>query len=215
MPSILYFHGFASSPNSAKVRALRELLAGDGIELNTPDLNAPSFEQLDFEAMIERGVAAGRAIPPDAVVGSSLGALVALEIVRRAFVKPLVLIAPALGVADQWLSRIPAGDPISVYNYAREHDAPIHRAFFEQMHSVAADRDPPPVRVTVIMGRNDESVPFDRVASVWRRWEASGKLAAGSRFIEIANGDHGLTSFADTIATEIRRAVESASDMLR
>ena len=83
MRSILYLHGFASGPNSAKVRALRALLAPDGIELNAPDLNAPSFEKLDFEANVRRATDAGRAIPPSAIVGSSLGALIALEVVRR------------------------------------------------------------------------------------------------------------------------------------
>src|SRR5205823_4465871 len=35
--SVLYFHGFAWSPASAKITALRPLLAPHGIELNTPD----------------------------------------------------------------------------------------------------------------------------------------------------------------------------------
>ena len=214
MPSILYLHGFASSPYSAKVRALRALLAPDGIELNAPDLNAPCFERLDFEAVVQRAVDAGRSIPPAAVVGSSLGALVALEVVRRRIEKPLVLIAPALGVADQWITRLPPGDPIRVYNHAREQDAPIHRAFFEQVARVDSDRNSPAVPVTLIMGRNDESVPFDRVAAVWKRWEASGKLAEGSRFVEIAAGDHGLTAFADILADAIREAVQRGSDML-
>lgn len=196
------------------MQALRGLLAPDGIELNTPDLNVPSFEKLDFAAMVERGLEAGRAIPPAAVVGSSLGALVALGVVQRGIEKPLVLIAPALGVSDQWIRRLPPGDPINVYNHARERDAPIHRAFFETMASIAVDAAPPSVPVTAIMGRNDESVPFDLVESVWKRWQASGRLAAGSHFVEIAAGDHGLTAFADVIAREIRQAVARGSDML-
>lgn len=214
MPSILYLHGFASSPNSAKVRALRALLAPDGIELNAPDLNAPSFEKLDFEANVQRAVEAGRVIPPSAIVGSSLGALIALEVVRRGIRKPLVLLAPALGVVDQWITRIPEGDPVVVYNHARERDTPIHRAFFEQMQHVDSDRNNPPVPVTLIMGRKDESVPFDRVAAVWKQWQDSGHLAVGSRFVEIAEGDHGLTAFADILAREIRQAVQRGSGML-
>lgn len=214
VPSVLYLHGFASGPGSAKVQALRALLAADGIELNAPDLNAPSFANLDFGAVVSVALEAGRAHPPAAVVGSSLGSLAALEVVRRGIAKPLVLLAPALGVADQWIERLPAGDPISVYNHAQEHDAWIHRAFFEQMARVDSDRDAPRVPVTVIMGRNDESVPFERVAAVWRRWEKSGRLAAGSRFVEIPNGDHGLTAFAGEIAREIRKAVAYGSGML-
>ena len=79
MTSVLYFHGFASSPGSAKITALRPLLAPHGIELNAPDLNVPSFERLDFDAVVEHAPSRPRApTPPRAMVGSSLGALVAL-----------------------------------------------------------------------------------------------------------------------------------------
>src|SRR4051812_8058343 len=39
--NVLHFHGFASSPASAKITALRPILERDGIELVTPDLNVP------------------------------------------------------------------------------------------------------------------------------------------------------------------------------
>ncbi|MGZ8812292.1 MAG: YqiA/YcfP family alpha/beta fold hydrolase, partial [Thermoanaerobaculia bacterium] len=56
---VLYFHGFASSPASAKITALRPILERDGIELVTPDLNVPSFEKLDWDAVVRLGVARG------------------------------------------------------------------------------------------------------------------------------------------------------------
>jgi predicted esterase YcpF (UPF0227 family) len=202
MTSVLYFHGFASSPASAKISLLRPLLDPHEIDLNTPDLNAPSFERLDWNAMIERALAAARERPQRAIVGSSLGSLVALEVVRRGVVAPLILIAPALGIADRWKTRLPPGDPIVTFNHARGENAPIHRAFFEQMFDVRIDEEPPASRVVAIMGRNDETVPFDRVAATWKRWESRG-LAPGSKFIEIADGDHGLTKYADVIAREI------------
>jgi uncharacterized protein len=206
MISVLYFHGFASSPASAKITALRPLLAPHGIELNTPDLNAPSFESLDWNAMVARALNAAREHPPRAIVGSSLGSLVALEIVRRLANEgagaPLVLIAPALGIADRWKTKLPDGDPIVVFNHALSANAPIHRAFFEQMFDVRIDDEPPPVRVVVIMGTNDDTVPFDLVQKTWQRWESRG-LAAGSKFITIDQGDHGLTAYADVIEREI------------
>ena len=207
MHSVLYFHGFASSPNSEKVRNIRELMVTRGIEIHAPDMNAPSFEKLDFEAMVARALEAAAARPPDAIVGSSLGALVALEIVRRGVRKPLVLIAPAIGVVQFWLGRIADGDPVEVYNYARGAMAPIHRAWFEKIGTVEPDRQPPAVPVTVIMGRHDESVPFDRVEGVWNRWKESGALVPGSRFLEIEEGDHGLVAYADRIADAIASQV--------
>lgn len=208
MPSVLYFHGFASSPASAKITALRPLLAPDGIELNTPDLNVPSFEQLDFEAVVEHALVCSRNTPPRALVGSSLGALIALAVAQRGVHVPLVLIAPALGVAQRWQTKLPDGDPVIVFNYARNADAPIHRRFFEQMANLYIDQQPPPARVTAIMGRQDETVPFDVVEETWQQWEASGRLMAGSRLIVLEEGDHGLVSHADVIRTAI---VEAAS----
>lgn len=181
---------------------MRTLLAPD-VALTTPDLNVPSFAQLDFDAMASLGVEEGRRIAPSVIVGSSLGALVALEVVRRGVVAPLVLIAPALGFAQRWRTKLPAGDPIEVFNHALGRNAPIHRAFFERMADLDVDRDPPPVPVTIFMGTNDESVPFDQVWQTWRGW--TGRVAYGSRFMEIAGADHGLTAHVELIAHEIRQ----------
>lgn len=208
---MLYFHGFASSPASAKITALRPLLAPDGIELNAPDLNVPSFEKLDFDAVVEHALATARATPPGAMVGSSLGALIALATAQRGVHVPLVLIAPALGVARRWQTKIPDGDPIMTFNYARNADAPIHRHFFEQMTRLHVDDEPPPSRVTVLMGRKDETVPFDVVEETWRKWEASGRLATGSRFLVLEEGDHSLVADAEAIRGAIRDAVETTA----
>ena len=205
MIPILYFHGFASSPASAKITALRPLLEPDGIELNTPDLNIPSFEQLDFDAIVAFARELARREPPRAMVGSSMGALIALSLAHDVDV-PLVLIAPALGIAARWKDHIPDGDPVMMFNYARGEKAPIHRAFFEQVGELHVDDEPPPSRVTVIMGRQDETVPFDVVGETWERWRASGKLARGSKFVELAEGDHGLVAHADAIREAIVEA---------
>jgi len=204
MKRLLYFHGFASSPASAKITAIRPMLAPD-IELVTPDLNVPSFELLDWNAIIDHVVDVAREQPPDLIAGSSLGALVALSIASRGIVAPMVLIAPALGIADRWRTQLPDGDPILVFNHTRKVEVPIHRKFFEQMFDVRVDSEPPPSRVTVIMGRNDESVPFELVHDTWQRWVASGRLVDGSKFIEVPDGDHGLTSEAGLIVREIRQ----------
>lgn len=209
MIPILYLHGFASSPRSSKIALLRPLLEARGIAMTTPDLNVPSFAELDFDAVATHAFQEGKRITPRAIVGSSLGSLVALEVARRGIDVPLVLIAPALGVSDQWMSRIPDGDPIMVFNHASEGQEPIHRAFFAEMATVDADREPPRNRVTVIMGRNDESVPFARVERTWSAWKSSGKLVSGSKFIEIPDGDHGLTGSVSLIASEIELATRS------
>src|SRR5689334_21800079 len=133
--NVLYFHGFASSPKSEKLVALKKLLAPD-FAVNSPDMNVPSFERLEFESMVELALREAGRTPPDVIVGSSLGSLVALEIVRRGVLAPLVLIAPAVGIGDRWGSRLPAGDPVEVFNHATKSKAKIHRAFFDRMNAI-------------------------------------------------------------------------------
>lgn len=203
--NVLYLHGFASSPQSAKILLLRPLLVPFDVELDTPDLNVPSFEKLDFPSMAGRAIEHAERHRPDAIAGSSLGALVALAIARQGFPVPLVLLAPALGIGERWKTRLPEGDPVVVWNHARNAETPIHRRFFDQMNDLAVDRDPPPARTTVVMGRHDETVPFDLVEETWQRWEKAG-LAKGSRFITLDEGDHGLTAYGGIIAQAIADA---------
>jgi pimeloyl-ACP methyl ester carboxylesterase len=178
---------------------LRPLLEPHGIELDTPDLNVPSFAELDWNAMVDLALSRARTNPPAVLAGSSLGALVALEVARRGVGVPLVLIAPAIGVGARWKTRLPEGDPVTVWNHALNANAPIHRAFFGQMNDVDADAQPPSTRVIVFMGRRDETVPFELVEETWQRWESAG-LAPGSRFVVFDEGDHGLTAYVDQIA---------------
>ena len=202
-PTVLYLHGFASSPAGRKVTLLRGLLEPRGYVVAAPDLNAPSFEKLDFQAMIDAALAAAASEAPVAIVGSSLGALVALAASKRGVAAPLLLLAPALGFGQRWTLGLPQGDPLGFFHHGFGEERPIHRKFFESMASLNVERDPPEARVTVIMGRKDESVPFQIVESVWCEWVASGKLAAGARFVEIPEGDHGLVDFVAQIAGEI------------
>lgn len=209
-PRVLYFHGFASSPRSAKIAALRPLLATRDVELIAPDLNVPSFEQLDFDAVVAEAARVALASAPRVLVGSSLGALVALGVARRGSALPMVLIAPALGVARRWSERMPDSDPVLVFNHARGNEVPIHRKFFEQMASLNIDDAPPPSRVVAVMGREDETVPFSIVRETWDRWKRCG-LAAESRLIEVPHGDHSLLTETTRIAELILELVQDTA----
>ena len=78
--SIVYLHGFASSPRSSKARFVGERAAAAGLPFQCPDLNAPDFRSLTVSRMIEQATAAVEGLPdPVALVGSSLGAFVAVH----------------------------------------------------------------------------------------------------------------------------------------
>ena len=130
---------------------------------------------------------------PSVAVGSSLGALVALAAAKQgALTAPLVLVAPALGFGRRWIENAAPGDPVRFYHYGQGKELEVHRHFFQQMAENTIERDPPPQKVVVIMGEQDESVPFAGVVEAWKRWESSGRLAPGSRFVSVPGGDHGL-----------------------
>ena len=207
MRTVLYLHGFASSPSGRKITLLRETLPPTEYRLVAPDLNKPSFEKLDFDAIVDEALAAAKREHPDVVVGSSLGALVALAASRRGLDAPLVLIAPALAFGPRWLEKLAPGDPVRFFHHGQGRELEIHRRFFEQMAQSKADREAPPQRVAILMGAHDESVPFAGVSETWQRWEASGQLAKGSSFTAIPNGDHGLVDHVGLIADAIRTSL--------
>ena len=205
MRTVLYLHGFASSPEGRKVTLLRETLEPEGYRVVAPDLNRPSFEKLDFHAMVGEATRAATKEKPDVAVGSSLGALVALAAASAgSLTAPLVLVAPAMGFGRRWIDKAAPGDPVRFYHYGQGRELEVHRHFFQQMADSAIDDAPPPQRVVVVMGEEDESVPYAGVVEAWNRWEASGRLAAGSRFVSIPGGDHGLIGSVGQIAEIIR-----------
>lgn len=206
MGPLLYLHGLASSPKGRKAALLADRFSGDGIGVLAPDLNLPSFQLLSFDAMVGEALRAIEAARPRVVVGSSLGALVALASAARlgSAGPPLVLVAPALGFAGRWKSKLPEGDPLEMWHHGEERNLPIHRAFFEGMAGVAVDLEPPPVPVSAVMGTLDESVPFEQVAETWGLWERSGRLAPGSRLHVVEGGDHGLLAAGDAIEAAVR-----------
>jgi pimeloyl-ACP methyl ester carboxylesterase len=207
---ILYLHGFASSPAGRKISALKDLLEPLGFEIVAPDLNIPSFRRLDFDAIVRLALWEAKRHSPAVVVGSSLGALAALEVSRRGVAAPLLLIAPAVGFGKRWVEKLPPGDPLSFFHHGERRELPIHRRFFAQLAALETDLSPPPVPFTVVMGSRDESVPVELVRKVWESWKESASLAPGSRLIEIEGGDHGLVDHIRPISGEIVRLASDA-----
>ncbi|HYK42869.1 MAG TPA: YqiA/YcfP family alpha/beta fold hydrolase [Thermoanaerobaculia bacterium] len=203
LKNVLYLHGFASSPRGRKVEALRELLAPAGLRVVAPDLNIPSFQKLDFKGMSRMAFWEAKKHMPAVIVGSSLGAMVALDVARIAPAPALVLIAPAIAFGARWTEKLPAGESVPFFHHGEGRELPIHRRFFEQMAALDVDSRPPSMPVTIVMGENDESVPFEGVRAAWESWERSGGLAPRSRFVAIPGGDHGLVDHVERIRDEV------------
>ena len=105
---VIYLHGFASSPASSKALRFERELARHGVSFACPDFNQPTFEELTVTRMLGQTRDAVRASnrSPIALIGSSLGAFVALHAAAqdRASDAPridrLLLLAPALDLRD-------------------------------------------------------------------------------------------------------------------
>ena len=117
---VLYLHGFASSPASSKAEFLATHFARYGLTLHCPDLNVPDFSTLTTTRMITevRNVLEGLAPAPVVLIGSSLGAFVALHLAEHSRprdgltdtgthpIERLVLLAPAFDFGSDRMSKL-------------------------------------------------------------------------------------------------------------
>lgn len=207
MTSIIYLHGFASSPGSSKAQDMaRRFELHYGLTLRIPDLNVPSFEELTLSAMLRRVAAEVRDCPPGPVylIGSSMGGLAALHFVdtyratEGGRVNRLLLLAPAFDfmdnrrqqdaeMLDQWRS---AGQ-LHFFNYATGDERPVHYGLIEDVqrydsYSVTVD-----MPVLIFHGQRDASVSIDQ----------SRRFAADRPNVELheVDSDHQLLDQVDVI----------------
>ena len=82
---VVYLHGIPSSPDSSKAQRFKRELEARGVSFSCPDFNEPAFETLTTTRMLHQTMAAIAAAPagPVALIGSSLGAFVAVLAVAR------------------------------------------------------------------------------------------------------------------------------------
>jgi pimeloyl-ACP methyl ester carboxylesterase len=167
---VIYLHGFASSPGSSKAERFARELAARGVGYSCPDFNEPSFETLTVTRMLDQTrEVVEKAEGPVALVGSSLGAFVAVHAADRdqtGKINRLVLLAPALDFGgnrlrqlgehgiEEWRRR----GKLSVFHYAMNEPRDVGFALYED----AARYDAITLRlkqpILVFQGRHDASV---------------------------------------------------------
>jgi alpha-beta hydrolase superfamily lysophospholipase len=206
-PRWLYLHGFASSPDSKKGRAVAEHYGRRGVAVERLDLRRPSFEHLRLSSMIDHvrdriGDEHDRAV----IFGSSLGGLTACRVAERdARACALVLLAPAFGLAQGWRAHL--GDEgwnawrtsgwLEVRDHATGEKARVDHGFVEEIERMdARDRGLPDARVPtlIVHGVHDDTVDVER-----SRVFARGKRHV--RLVEVDDG-HELVASLDRILAE-------------
>jgi hypothetical protein len=204
---VLYLHGFASSPQSSKARRFAAELTALGIGFSCPDLNQPAFETLTVTRMLAQthDVIAAAGSGPVAIVGSSLGAFVAVHAADRdttGAVDRLVLLAPAFDFGGNRLRQI--GDhgidewrrrgALSVFHYAWNEPRDVGFALYEDAAAYDAFALGNPRPTLIVQGSRDASVDPASVV----RW-AESRPAVDLRIVD---DEHQLTASMEMIWAE-------------
>ena len=172
---ILYLHGFASSPRSAKAKFFKDMLSKEGLSLEIPALDGCDFEHLTITGQLHiiQTVAANDQV---VLIGSSLGGyLAALHAARNPQVLRLILLAPAFCFHNLWLSSVgperlgiwKATGMAPIFHYGERREVPLSYQLIED----AAGYEPWPdfrQRALIFHGNRDTSVPVEYSAEFVR-----------------------------------------------
>lgn len=212
----IYLHGFASSPNSAKARYIRDRFAECNIKVNVPDLNFGDFSHLTITRQIHQVASiisadgqedteqSPRQPAPVTLIGSSLGGLTAAHIAQQyPQVQRLILLAPAFGFLSHWLSQLGNAQVqrwqkekyFMVYHYGEERSLPLCYDFVTDATQYQEEVLQRPISTLIMHGKNDEVIPI----------QASRDFAKSRPWVELVEleSDHALAN----VITEIWQAI--------
>ena len=209
--SVLYLHGFASSPASSKAQRFKRELEARGVAFVCPDLNQPEFETLTASRMLAQVDRVLDALPvgPTAIVGSSLGGFVALHAAardwrrERAGVAPrvdrLILLAPAVEFGggrlrtfgDHDVAEWRRAGSVEMFHHGEGRPRRIGFSLYEDAAAYDAFALHLDLPILVFQGRRDDTVSPAAVAA----W-AAGRPNVDLRLLD---DDHQLTASLDLI----------------
>ncbi len=192
-PTLIYLHGFRSSPGSVKaqilVRAVAALPAATRPRLFVPALATEPAAAVDgVAALIEREVRS----PADALtlVGSSLGGFYATHLAER-FGARAVLINPAIRPYEDLAPY--AGTQTNLYTGEAFEVIEEH---FAQLRALAVARITRPERYLLLVRSGDEVLDWREAVAFYR---GAWQYVAGG-------GDHGWAEFAAELPSVLRFA---------
>jgi uncharacterized protein len=194
VPTIVYLHGFRSSPQSAKAKCLMRGVTALP-EVRRPRLYVPALAPDPTEAIAtvadwidrEVGASAQRDLT---LVGSSLGGFYATHLAER-FGARAALINPAIRPHED-LQRY-AGTQRNMHT---GEVFELSHSHFERLRSLAIARITRPERYLLLVRRGDEVLD----------WRAAVAHYAGANQYVLGGGDHGWTDFDDEIDMLLRFA---------
>jgi len=198
-PTLVYLHGFRSSPQSVKARLFIEkvaaLPAAVRPALHVPSLSAePEAAMAGVAAWIERNVATPAT--ELTLVGSSLGGYYATHLAER-FGARAVMINPAIRPYEDLAryvgtqTNLHTGEAFEVLD---EH--------FTQLRDLKVERITRPDRYLLLVRTGDEVLD----------WSEASAYYGGAYQCVLGGGDHGWADFGPEIPAVLRFAGVSTSD---
>ena len=218
--SYIYLHGFASSPDSAKAKYLRDRFYSLGIDLKTPDLNQNDFSNLTLTRQLQQ-IETEFFLPQISstplnsekrgevrevtVIGSSFGGPTAAWLAERQLsVKRIVLLAPAFQFLSHWLPMLgqqqlekwQSEGYLPVYHYGEQRYLPLNYRFVAEMAQYPEEKLMRSVPTLILHGKHDTIIPI----------QASRNFAANRPWVELIElaDDHSLGN----VLAEIWEAIQ-------
>ncbi len=196
----IYLHGFASSPQSKKAQYLRTCFQEANYSLNLLDLNQGDFTHLTLTRQLRQVAAEFDGNLPVTLIGSSFGGLTAAWLGQKyTQVQRLVLLAPAFGFLDHWLTRLGEEDVqrwrdsgfFSVYHYSESSFLPLHYQFVTDARHYQDEELQRPLPTLILHGLHDDVIPI----------QASRDYAADRPWVQLLelDSDHALTDMMSPI----------------
>jgi uncharacterized protein len=208
----LYLHGFASGANSRKANFFLDRYAQQGVQLIVPDFNAGGFTDFTISRQLAQA-ASHLTDEPVTLIGSSLGGWVSLLLAEKyPQIERLILLAPALGFPQPWLSRL---DPASletwqtegswpVYHYIEKREIPLAYNFVLDAQQYLQTEFQRSLPTLIFHGINDEVVPIELSRQYAK--DRSHSISGGESMVTLheLDSDHGLGNVLPQIWQEMQ-----------
>ena len=208
---VIYLHGFASSGHSGKASYFAKKFRERGIDYAAPDLNLPDFSTLTTTRMLEQTKAlidnsSDRSPGPVTLIGSSLGAFVAVNAAVKwpDRIARLVLLAPALDLRDLGAPQIDEWrrtGQLRVFHFAHGRFQDVHYELYEDAKRYDAFNAEIAMPVLVFQGRRDTAVKPETVEA-WARRRPNVEL-------HLLDDDHQLGASLDYMWDVTSRFLDS------
>ena len=204
---VVYLHGFASSPHSTKGTFLTRKFGEQGMTVHTPDFNEPDFSTLTVTRMVQQVDRILDRLPPGpvALIGSSLGGFVAVQVALRRAIDRLVLLAPALdfsgkrlqSLGDRGLKEWETSGQLNVFHYGYGRMLPVHYSLYSDACGYDCVDAKLSMPILIFQGRHDTAVSPEMV----EQWASSRPNVE----LHMLDDDHQLSASLEYIWNVVSR----------